>query len=319
MDSEGARLIVRDILLNNDLKFDVYIVIADGDAKITSSIETLKTKILKNHVLTKQYPHLNNCTSKVLRDFCTSHITKHILEKLQQLIKDWKKKYNNNKKMPKHSSVTDIIKYTSVALTDILDKYTGPQDRCDMVLQLFDHLAINSKHNSTLCKDRGCDKNHDMHIKLPISLAKYLTKHLSTYINSSVLKKVVLMTTTNQVETINKSITRLLPKNIFHRNTNVIDCLTCVVMLQSNHGQIINKNILIKLGFTDTDIPQRLIDEWMRLDRKKQQKRIDCHDPTKQQRAKGYKKARKQDNTEKTQKYKATRKKKGEIIMYDLH
>ena len=54
------------------------------------------------------------------------------------------------------------------------------------------HLDENSKHNTKLCKDRGCTKKDGdpSHIKLPSTLTKLLQTDFIDYIDNTLLKNI---------------------------------------------------------------------------------------------------------------------------------
>ena len=152
------------------------------------------------------------------------------------------------------------------------------------------------------------------HIKLPTTLTNTLNKDFLEYIDKTVLSKMSMMETTNRYESANKSVTKLMPKNIFHRERRIIDCLSTTTILRCNFGEMIFLPILLDLGIPYDSIPKGLSKKWFTNDNTKQQRRFYSSEQEVKQQRKFCHKSRKTDNKQKTKKYGSTRREKGEPL-----
>ena len=228
MDTEGAKAVVKEIILNKNLKFDVTYQLSDCDASVTKVTSAMKEELLGNPGVVQAYPHLSDYTPTIEADYCLGHIIKHMVEQVDKIVDKWKDKYHNGKKMPRNCSKSKLKSYIAVVFRDGLTKYRSYNDRKKFIKQVISHLDEKSKHNTQLCRDRGCYKKQTdpTHLKLPNTLTKMLNKDFIAYIDNTLLKNMSMMATTNRCESANKSITKYLPKNIFHPGIRVIDCLS---------------------------------------------------------------------------------------------
>lgn len=318
MDAEGIKDIVKNLMLDDRLLWDFYMLITDCDVKITNAINATKKEILSNRWLCRKHPHLEKCSDTVYRSFCKGHFNKILVKRLTQHLHDYKKEYNIAR-LPNNCGVTKIVSYVCVAFTDILANFDSYKDRSEMMDQLLDHLCENSNHDTALCKLRKCTELEISadHVQISKDLKDYLSKHLISWIKKDVLDKLEVVTTTNEIEAINKAITKLLPKNEFHRNVNVVDTMAGITMLRSNHGEIINVDILIELGVPRRLIPKTLIAFWRQNDDGKQNTRDNSNTSEYKTHRSERKSARKEDNASLTKAAKSTRRDKDDLNVFD--
>ena len=114
-----------------------------------------------------------------------------------------------------------------------------------------------------------------------------------------------MMTTTDRCDSAKKSITKLLPKNVFHRDVKVITVLTLITLLRINFGEMIFLQISLELGIPESSVPASLINKWFVNDNGTDRRRLSS-----KKRREHVKKSRNLDNKMKTKKYGQTRRNK---------
>ena len=310
MDTDGGKGVVESILLNKKMGFDVTFILTDADASITAECEKHKKSLMANKRMCRNNPQLNDCSPTIARDYCLGHIKKHLIKQLRNCLTEWKHDQNLSR-MPAGLNVENVTKYFSVAFSFVLSTFANYKERKIGLKHLFDHLRENSEHDSELCTLRKCQEKDD-HFSLPDSLIDKLNSTFIKYIDRTVIKNMTMMTTTNRCEGANKSITKLLPKNIFHRDIRVIIAYVILTLLKLNFGKIVLLYVLLELGIPEICIPIGLIQRWQKQKEKMQAQRYRNTKPDKKERKKYRKSARKLDNQQRTKAFKATRRKKND-------
>ena len=134
---------------------------------------------------------------------------------------------------------------------------------------------------------------------------------------SSAIKNMTIMTTTNRCEGANKSITKLLAKNIFHRDVTLIIAFVILTLLNLNFVKIVLLYVVLELGIPEIYFSR--FDSKMSNTKNMQQQRYCNTRPDTKAYNKCRKKAKKLDNQPRTKRFKATRRPKKMIQRYELN